>query len=837
MDARCRAACGSWLEAFKVRFPRLVFTALLSSNILACADLDSDAPAEVELEGLEQAIVVSIPGLIEAERFERFGDSDTVHEGNCGSGPVDAEVTTDLGGGCNVGWTKPGEWLEYDTRVATTASFTVTARVASAVAGRGFHIEVDGKDVTSRLTAPSAGWQAFEDRVSASFVLSAGDHVVKVVFDDGDVNLNHLTLTAVPGTRAVALPGRFEAEDYTRALELTPAQNSGAACDRGDGVDKESTNDPLGGGCNIGWTDAGESLSYDVQAALAGTYSVALRLASAVADRKVALELDGRSIGSLTAPSSGWQAFETRTLAGVNIGAGAHELRVVFTDGSANLNFIEVTRTDTQPTGVRLPARIEAEDYTAYSDATAGNTGGACSRGDDVDKELTSDATGGQCNVGWMDVGERLDYAVFADAAGSFDVDLRVAGSGGSLRVELDGTSVGVSPTVNTGGWQTWTTLTVPSVAVSAGAHTLRVVVVAGGVNLNYLDVRARSAGGDQDGDRLPDAVETGTGIYVGPSNTGTSASNPDSDGDGLRDGDEVLGTEAGLNLPGMGVSPVHKDILIEYDWFDDATGCAYHSHQPTPEMMERVRQMFARAPVTNPDGRSGINLVQDVGQLGGGNFIADADGVLLGSVFSAEFQNYKSANMASNRLGYFHYTIFGHEYSDWPGSSGYAEIIGDDLIVTLGCLYSVTDYVANTIAHELGHNLNLWHGGNDGFNNKPNYNSVMNYRFQFAGIDTNCDSYGDNVLDYSVGANVSIDENNIDERAGVCGSTPIDFNFSGAIDWSVSYDINADNFNGVLSDHDDWRAIVYDWDASFGGARVARAMVDGVACPGPSEL
>ena len=44
----------------------------------------------------------------------------------------------------------------------------------------------------------------------------------------------------------------------------------------------------------------------------------------------------------------------------------------------------------------------------------------------------------------------------------------------------------------------------------------------------------------DLDGDGLPDAVESDTGTYNGPSDTGTDPHNPDTDGDGLIDGDEV---------------------------------------------------------------------------------------------------------------------------------------------------------------------------------------------------------------------------------------------------------------------------------------------------------
>jgi hypothetical protein len=44
----------------------------------------------------------------------------------------------------------------------------------------------------------------------------------------------------------------------------------------------------------------------------------------------------------------------------------------------------------------------------------------------------------------------------------------------------------------------------------------------------------------DDDADGLDDAVETDTGIYVSPSDTGTDPRRFDSDGDGIGDGDEV---------------------------------------------------------------------------------------------------------------------------------------------------------------------------------------------------------------------------------------------------------------------------------------------------------
>ncbi len=343
----------------------------------------------------------------------------------------------------------------------------------------------------------------------------------------------------------------------------------------------------------------------------------------------------------------------------------------------------------------------------------------------------------------------------------------------------------------------------------------------------------------DTDGDRLPDCVESNTMVFVNQLDTGTDPSDPDTDGDGLIDGDEVLGTASGLNLPAMGASALRQDILIEYDWFDDALECGAHSHQPTAAAIGLVAAAFATAPTLNPDGSTGINLIQDYGQGGaltGGSLIVDADGVLVGGVSDAEFLGYKSTNFDANRNGYFHYTILPHRYNTNSNSSGQAELSGDDLIVSLYCAGSDQN-VANTIMHELGHNLSLQHGGAVGTNYKPNYNSVMNYKYQFPGIDNNCTPPGDGVLDYSIGVRPPLDENNLDENQGVCGNPPgppWDWNGDGdVLDVGLVWDINLDNsevgdgFFEVLEDFNDWASLF------FGGIFDA----DGVALLQPRQI
>ena len=342
----------------------------------------------------------------------------------------------------------------------------------------------------------------------------------------------------------------------------------------------------------------------------------------------------------------------------------------------------------------------------------------------------------------------------------------------------------------------------------------------------------------DSDSDRLTDCVETGTGTYVDTSDTGTDPNNPDTDGDGISDGDEVLGTEAGLDLPGLGVSPLVPSILIEYDWFDDSG----HTHRPTATQLDLVTAAFSA---------QGIEVIHDYGQgpapLDGGNLIDDDDGNVDG--FGDEFYGYKADNFDDNRNGYFHYAFHPHRYNN-GSSSGLAEINGDDLInATLG-FYNNDLMVAGTIQHELGHNLNLRHGGNINMNRKPNYNSVMSYNYQFYGVDNDCTPTGDGIVDYSHGLNPDLDENDLDETQGICGpdqDVGWDWNEDGdETDTGLVADINrswrtagneGDGIFGVLRDHDDWGNLSYSGLLSSDGVQFAGSNREVVACPAPPDF
>jgi len=95
---------------------------------------------------------------------------------------------------------------------------------------------------------------------------------------------------------------------------------------------------------------------------------------------------------------------------------------------------------------------------------------------------------------------------------------------------------------------------------------------------------------------------------------------------------------------------------------------------------------------------------------------------------------NFWDDDVRAEKAQIFHYVIFGHDRKNGGTTSGYSEAPGNDILITLGSWdYSVgtEDHQAGALMHEIGHNLNLLHGGVNDDNCKPNYISVMTYSRQ----------------------------------------------------------------------------------------------------------
>ena len=278
-------------------------------------------------------------------------------------------------------------------------------------------------------------------------------------------------------------------------------------------VDIQATTD-AGGGYNIGWVSAGEWLNYTVNVATAGTYDVDVRLASTAAGGTFHIEVDGvDKTGRLTVPNTrGWQTWATIRKSGITLNAGIQVWRIVMDTNSTttsvgNFNYFKIAPSvPSTPYGgmaLVLPNVIQVENFDdggagrAYADMSAGNSGGKYRTTENVDIESTNDGGSGGFDVGWVAAGEWLNYTVDVASAGNYDIEVRVAsaGAGGTFHIEVNGVDkTGPLTVPNTGGWQTWTTIRPPTVALSAGPQVWRVVMDNSGStgavgNFNYINV------------------------------------------------------------------------------------------------------------------------------------------------------------------------------------------------------------------------------------------------------------------------------------------------------------------------------------------------------------
>jgi len=128
-----------------------------------------------------------------------------------------------------------------------------------------------------------------------------------------------------------------------------------------------------------------------------------------------------------------------------------------------------------------------------------------------------------------------------------------------------------------------------------------------------------------------------------------------------------------------------------------------------------------------------------------------------------------------------FHYALFVHWQYLNHGTSGTGETYGNDFMVSLGNWaggVGSTQEQAGSFMHELGHNLNLRHGGGDTINCKPNYLSVMSYSRQMTDLVPSRDvDYSGRAMgpqpDDIPDATITLSENNLNENMGVDSYAP----------------------------------------------------------------
>jgi beta-glucosidase len=353
----------------------------------------------------------------------------------------------------------------------------------------------------------------------------------------------HAAADAPFGGTAAAVPGTVQAANYDTggqgvAYNVT-ATNGTVTSYRSDAIDLETTADTLdttvpGGAYDIGWITPGQWFKYTVNVATAGTYSVAFRVASpyGITDALHIANAAGTNLsGSVAVPNTGGYETWTTVTASVTLPAGQQTLTVDQDTNGWNFHYFAFTLSSggggsggtggDEPFGgtpAAVPGTVQAANYDTGGQGVAYNvtsTNGSANsyRSDGIDLEDTADtadtsAAGGLYDVGWTTLGQWFKYTVQVATAGSYTVSFRVASPyaiSDALHIaNSSGTNLTGSVAVpNTGGYETWTTVTA-NITLPAGSQTLTVDQDSNGWNFHYFAFATGSSGGGGTGGTPP---------------------------------------------------------------------------------------------------------------------------------------------------------------------------------------------------------------------------------------------------------------------------------------------------------------------------------------------
>ncbi|WP_138481151.1 carbohydrate-binding protein [Dyadobacter bucti] len=385
----------------------------------------------------------SIPSKIEAEDYV------SMHG-------IGTEATSDENGGLDIGWIADSSWMDYNVNVAAQGYYTFNFRISNGFSpdARISLKSADGNVLGQILLPQTGGMQGWQS-VSMIAFLPAGNQKLRVFAEKGIFGFNWFEVTAPK-----QVPGKIQAEHFDAMYE----------------VRTEPTGD-TDGALNVGYIDDEDWMDYNIKASSAGTYTCSFRVANAYGNGLIDIKnANGTLLGQVNVPlTGGWQSWTTVSTE-LTLPAGSQVIRVFANRGAFNLNWLELSLNQQTVTGTLLPAKVEAEEYVAMNS---------------VVNEPTSDLAGGQ-NVGWIQDGSWMDYAVHAPQEGFYTFGFRIA-NGYSPEATLtlkteNGTDLGSIVLPQTGGMQGWKTVNMIA-HLPAGNQTLRVFAEKGGWNFNWVDV------------------------------------------------------------------------------------------------------------------------------------------------------------------------------------------------------------------------------------------------------------------------------------------------------------------------------------------------------------
>ena len=350
---------------------------------------------------------------------------------------VDIQPTNDSENeiGYSVGWIDQGEWMDYTINVAQAGVYEVSVRTATEGFDGRYRMEIDGSAITGTRFVPHTGsFSSWRTATVPEVVLTENDKTLRFFSEGNGYNLSTLEFKWVGDLSSVT----------TKSVSAVTENES---------VVRLNLNKPL---------KAASGFEGDFEILVNNS---PINITNA--------EIDAQNPRSIF--------FDVSTIFknsdNIKITYSGNSLKGI--DDSTLETFNRLQVTNTIPAVFLIPGRIEAEDYFFQSG---------------IQLETTTDIGGGR-NVGFLDVGDYMDYRVRVDNGGQFSVKYRVAsesnsGSAQLLRVDNSGATIPLhsSSFFSTGGWQTWNTSSASFVNLPPGIHHLRLLITGSEFNINWFE-------------------------------------------------------------------------------------------------------------------------------------------------------------------------------------------------------------------------------------------------------------------------------------------------------------------------------------------------------------
>jgi hypothetical protein len=281
-----------------------------------------------------------------------------------------------------------------------------------------------------------------------------------------------------------------------------------------------------------------------------------------------------------------------------DVTGGTSTLRVRATDAENNTGSASRTIQVQGPyngSAHAIPGTIEFEAFdvggngVAYFDEDAGtNVSPDPNFRSDEDVDIENCDDDGGYNIGYTMAGEWLEYTVTVAQTGLYNIDFRIANETDTKTISLafDGTTVAGNISIPaTGGWQTWETVSVEDIQLTAGTHIMRLTIGDSDyVNLNNATFTAVSVV-----DNCPDDPnKTELGIC------GCGTPDIDTDGDGTMDcldncPNDPNKTEPGMCGCGQEEGSCEQEIDLTAGW--NLVGCPLSDETNVDEAMGSIWQ------------------------------------------------------------------------------------------------------------------------------------------------------------------------------------------------------------------------------------------------------